>query len=317
MILRVIPSALLLTIAVLASCSSPEEIFERDLKKARQAEREKDYESARTLYQRVLEIAPKNPEALHGLAEDALRRGQTSLAIAGFRDALASDPDRARTHYRLGYALEKQGEPDEAKQHHTRAIELDPSLGKAYLRLAKLLQKDDPARAENLYETGLKLEPEDVQARYDYASHLRDQKQWERAVEELTTATNAKADFSRAWYRLGTCLRELHRMDAALGAVDHALELEPANAEFIYERASILKDAGRFKEAAAEFQRTIAADPANEKALYKLGSSLEKDGQLDRAREAYADAASRIHEDAKLKKMAEEQAKTLAANPAK
>ena len=52
--------------------------------------------------------------------------GQTTLAVAAFRGALALHPDFPDAHYHLALALEQQGEADEARAHWRCFLELSP-----------------------------------------------------------------------------------------------------------------------------------------------------------------------------------------------
>ena len=78
------------------ACSSPAEGLQEDLEIAKAAERAGDYDRARSHYRKVLKVASRHPDALHGLGEDALRQGRLDSAFDYFTRAVKSDPGRPR-----------------------------------------------------------------------------------------------------------------------------------------------------------------------------------------------------------------------------
>jgi tetratricopeptide (TPR) repeat protein len=88
-----------------------------------------------------------------------------SVAIAHFRAATQADPGFAFAHYRLGLALQKDGQPGMAVKAFRASLKADPSLIPAHIALASTLY--DFERTSYLGEVGspldflLKLPPQD------------------------------------------------------------------------------------------------------------------------------------------------------------
>jgi tetratricopeptide (TPR) repeat protein len=86
-----------------------------------------------------------------------------SLAITHFRSAAQEDPGFAYAHYRLGLALQKDGQPGMAVKAFRASLKADPSLIPAHIALASTLY--DFERTSYLSEVGspidylLKLPP--------------------------------------------------------------------------------------------------------------------------------------------------------------
>jgi tetratricopeptide (TPR) repeat protein len=224
---------------------------------------------------------------------------------------LKADPEHAKSHYRLGYLLEKSGNIKSAKEHYLAAIKNDSNLADAYLRLGNLDKKERPMVALQTLEKGLKLKPTDAEAFYDYGNILRDMKRLDEAHLAFYRAAELEPENDKAWYKLGSVLREKKEYDAARQAYRKAVSLESDNVDYQYKYASVLKDLEQWNPAVSEFRKVLKLDPDHEKALYKLASCLEKDGNIPAAREAYRNAAKRIKEDEDLKKRAEDKVKKL------
>ncbi len=88
------------------------------------------------------------------------QRGMTTEAVKHFAEALRIDPGLARTHYNLGFALEKQSKDSEAIEHYRQALKLDNDLFKAHFHLAALLAgQDQYAQAVKHYRQVLRIRP--------------------------------------------------------------------------------------------------------------------------------------------------------------
>ena len=95
--------------------------------------------------------------------------GNSVEAAEQFKRALVIDPDNAVLHYLLADTLLKIASSDvgQIERHLRRAVELDPSLGSAYLGLGKIYarQKRFPEAAAALEKT-IQLEPQRTEAFY-------------------------------------------------------------------------------------------------------------------------------------------------------
>ncbi len=96
-----------------------------------------------------------------------------------------------------------------------------------------------------------------------------------------------KADAQLLFY-LGTCAHVLHRSDAALVAFNAALELEPANVNYLQAAASSYEAAGDYISAYKLMLRASEKEPDNLNVLANFGVSLERLGRLQEAADIYA-----------------------------
>ncbi|MEM7410937.1 MAG: tetratricopeptide repeat protein [Myxococcota bacterium] len=149
------------------------------------SEKTGDTEAALARYQRVLELDPKQPDAVAAVArltsssagqqyftyaQQARAAGNAGEAVRGYSLALGAglpETEQAEAYFWRGVALERLGLPDHALEDLDRAVEARPHLGLVwaarcgvYLRLAKL----EPARAD--CEKAVSLDGKLAEARY-------------------------------------------------------------------------------------------------------------------------------------------------------
>jgi TolB-like protein len=194
---------------------------------------------------------------IFGVQDDIARRvvGAAAVRLTRFeRDRALAKPTESLAAYeyvlrgREHLSRATRDSSDEAQDMFQRAIDLDPSYAAAYAALGLSLREavasgwtefvaDDLGRAETLAQKALSLDPASTIA-----------------------------------YRL---LAEVHlargRFDLALGQTEHALEINPSDAESFTTRGTTLVWAGRAAEALPWLEGALRLDRANARAAYQLG----------------------------------------------
>lgn len=95
------------------------------------AEARGDDQVATENYEKVLQRAPGNLQAMRRLGLLHARRGNSGKSIEMFRAATAIEPDDAELRCDFAYSLYLGGEFDEAKAHVRKSIEMEPELMRA------------------------------------------------------------------------------------------------------------------------------------------------------------------------------------------
>lgn len=117
------------------------------------------------LFEKLLEIAPRQPDALHYSGIIAHREGRTAEGIARVRESLELAPDQPDWHSNLGILLENSGDGDGAMGEFARAIALNPAHANAHNNLG-VLQRifGRLAEAEESYRAAIAIDPEHADA---------------------------------------------------------------------------------------------------------------------------------------------------------
>jgi tetratricopeptide (TPR) repeat protein len=128
------------------------------------------FSEAVAIYQDLLELDPRNAEALHNLGSALTRLGLLSDAEGYVRQAIKCRPDFAEAHCTLGIVLRARGENAESEIWLRRALKLKPNYSEARIhhgvsllalgrlreasaRFAKVL-KGNPRHADALFLMG-------------------------------------------------------------------------------------------------------------------------------------------------------------------
>ncbi len=163
-------------------------------------------------------------------ADQALEKGRSAQALELYHQAVASSPEWPLLRVRYARALEQASYRDAAAVQLEKALELDPGLGVAHLRLGHLaLRAGEVAAAETSYRNAVTADPE----------------------------------LAEAWYSLGAALRGTGRLEEALTNYERAVRLDPTQDLFRHGRDLTLLGMDRWDEARAALARDVDAFPGS------------------------------------------------------
>lgn len=232
---------------------------------------------AQALYDRVLQLQPKNFDALHLSGLIAFQSKNPARAVELINRALAINPGHADAHANKGNALRKLGQFESALASYDNAIQLRPGHAEVHLN-----------RGIALKELG----------------------KYELAISSYDQAISLSPGFMAAYANRGVALAALNQHESAIASFDHANTLESRIAYTHLHRGISLHALRRDQEAAESYQKAIALDPGNAEAHHNLGISLiqlrrheESIASIDRAialksefADAYVNRALAFHE---------------------
>ncbi|WP_394825278.1 tetratricopeptide repeat protein [Pendulispora albinea] len=185
-------------------------------------------------------------------AIEALDRGQPESAIDLLRNALTFDPNDARAHALLSYALLESRRIGAALVEARAAVALDPNLSVAHLVLGDAwLAHRKPQRAREHFDAAHRLDP-------SRPAPLRGLARFE------------------AFY---------DRDDAAIELLDRALSLDPEDPETLVELGQAHLGRGHLDEAERYARAALELSPEQSNALVIMGHVLLRRGDVGGARE--------------------------------
>ncbi len=250
-------------------------------------------QQATEIYQKVLQIQPKNPDALHLLGLIAHQAGQLKAALDLINQAIQISPYTPLYYSNIGLVLSDLGHSDKALACYQKAIELQPDFVDAFNHIGTLLEQRgqiDEAIAQ--HQKAIRIKPNHAEAHFNLGNALWKQGRGEEALASYRMALLHKPAFPDVFNNIGLVLAEMGREEEALPNYHHALALRPDYAVAHNNLGSALNALGRYDEAREHLLRAQQLNPGYAEAYNNMGN-LERDtGQLQASIDQYQKALS-------------------------
>jgi tetratricopeptide (TPR) repeat protein len=218
------------------------------------------------------------------------------LSLRGGQGEEAADHQRARLHYVVGGLQVNEGRDEEALAHFRQALDLEPDLEDARIKLGNALARSgDIEAAIGQYETVLEKEPEHVDALLKRAAARMELEQWESARVDLERLRQLDPDRVEIRARLGAVLILLDEPEAALEQYRSTLDLDLVPRERVRlstRVAELLSARGSLDEAVAQYREALEVDSEYVPGIAGLAGLLASLNRFDEAAELYGQWAA-------------------------
>lgn len=243
---------------------------------------------AEEVYQRILNMHPDNPRALHALGVIAFHKGNEEDAIELISRVLSLREDYADAHNSLGNILLKQGKHQQAAASYRSALTLNPELVIAHANLGNALRiLGDLDAATESYRKALLLQPGLGAIHYALGIAYRDLNRTTEALHSLKKAAALMPDSADAHFQLGISFQERDQLEEAESCYGKAILLRPDHADALNNLGNILAATGRLEEAHTCYQRAVESRPDFYLSFNNLGNVLTEKGDYEKAAKSY------------------------------
>jgi len=262
-------------------------------------------EQATRYYERRLELVPRDPYALMGLARIAMDSGQWDIAENHLKGAISSDPQFGDAHRLMAELYEHRHRIDEMKRSLERAGQCprfhpapdpwvddlqdlcyDPAqlLVLGSMALSRL---DIHTAIEKHFGRALKIDPESPAANLAMGKAWFMAGEWSHARQYLVRAIELDPTSDQAYFHLGLISRKNGNLPEAERLFLKALQFQPDNANVHNNLGVAYLEQGAYPSAIQSFQRALHIYPEHLEALYNLGMAFWASGNSRAAVKQY------------------------------
>jgi protein O-GlcNAc transferase len=242
------------------------------------------FEQAKSLYSRLVEIDSNNEEAWLMLAAVLGEIGSLDEALRCAQRAIAVDPNYLEAYLTQAHILHRIGRSDEALESALQAVEGDPTYAEAWLFLAGVAgQLQRWADAESWAERTLSLEPGNAEAHVNLGNALYHQQRFEEAAASYRQALTLQPTLFSAMLGLGNSLLAQGDFSEASSALEQALQVIPDNVDAKSSLGICYANQNRLSEAITILAEVVSEQSDNLPAQLNLGHALSLNGDLDAA----------------------------------
>jgi predicted O-linked N-acetylglucosamine transferase (SPINDLY family) len=223
---------------------------------------QKNYERAVELIQQAITYTPAIPFFYNSLGNVYWYQNKLLEASHAYRQALTIKPDYVEAYNGLGNVLSDQGHLEEATRCYQRAITLNPNYAQAHNGLGNVLREQAQlVAAETCYQRAVSLSPAYAEAYNNLGGLLCDMGQLEEAQQCCQRALALTPDYAKAHNNLGNVLRKQFQFSAAIASYQRALALSPDFAEAYSNLGNVFRDKGMLQEAIEYHRKALQLKP--------------------------------------------------------
>jgi tetratricopeptide (TPR) repeat protein len=250
------------------------------------------YEDAASVLQSYANSHPQSDDALYLLAFISFREDKAADSLRLFAQAskLKSPGANDLTIAALDYVLLK--DYNDAAHYLELSLKMNPEDVEARYHLGRVrYQQNQFDLAISAFEEVLRRDPENVKAENNLGLSFEARNQVEPAIAAYKKAIEideaASVHSEQPYLNLGSLLAKSSRFGEAIPLLTRAVEIAPGEFKVHYELARAYFESNRFELALQQAQDVVKLDPRQSSGHYLLGRIYQRLDQKDLAKEQF------------------------------
>lgn len=231
---------------------------------------------ARDFIKKTIEVKPDYPDALSNFALVLLQLGELKSAQDSCQKALFIDPQHVEAHCNLGQSLQAQGLLDEAIKSYKNALAISPGHSSSHNNLGVIAYSQRNWRqAEAHYQEALRHNQNDIDAHCNMGVLMAEQGDYKKAESHFDRAITLNPNIARTHNNLGNFYVQTKRFTEAEKSYREAVRLDP-DSEALRNLANVLILQGKSGDALEFCQKAIAKTPYDVQARLAYSTCLDR-----------------------------------------
>jgi tetratricopeptide (TPR) repeat protein len=221
------------------------------------------YKSRKALYtmEKAASLFPNRIPTLLKLAEFQLILKQHQPALLTLERIRALEPLNPEMFFMFGNVFFDMGRKDEAMAAYQSAVEQDPDLIDAWIKLGTLLADKGSAQSEKYFDNALRVDSNSIDALHAKAYFLSNKKDDLNGAIRLYRKINViNPQYVDGYYNMGLIFLDMDSAQQAYQSFDLAIKFDPALAGAYYHRGLAAEKMGNKEQARSDYKNTLNID---------------------------------------------------------
>ena len=207
-------------------------------------------------------VFPDRLPTLLKLAEFQLILEQHNDALFTLERIRGIDPLNAEMFYMFGRVFMDTERNTEAMNAFQSAVENDPELIDAWVKLADLISDKNTALAEKYYDNALRVDAKNIEALHAKAYYLSNKKNdLYGAIGLYKEINTVDPQYVDGYFNTGLIYLDMDSLKQAYQSFDIAVKYAPESPNAYYHRGVAAEMMGNKKQALADFKTVLNFDP--------------------------------------------------------
>lgn len=235
---------------------------------------QRNFESAISTYEKVLQQQPDRDDVYLKIGNVYLNMMKWNEAIASFQKAYELNQQNEKTYLYMGQAYEELRQFDKAAESYEKYVSFNPE-DKAEVEkrigLCKM-EIEDFQGAAKAFAEALKKFTQDLDLHENYAQALLKAKMYDEAAQKYYELAQLNPERAEIYFNTVVRMYDEAKMpEKAVEAAQKMVEAKPQSDTAHYNLGYLYVRLKRFKEAVDVFKKVIELRPDNDYAYYNLG----------------------------------------------
>jgi tetratricopeptide (TPR) repeat protein len=207
-------------------------------------------------------LFPDRTPTLLKLAEFQLIVKQHTPALATLQRIQQREPLNPEMFFMFGNVFSDMGKTDQAITAYQSAVENDPKLVDAWIKLADLLAEKDLPQAAKYYDNAIKADSGSVEALHAKAYYLSNKKNDLKGSVALYKKINTiNPQYYEGYYNLGLLYLDMDSVQQAYQSFDLTVKFAPEFPDGYFHRAIAAEMKGDKAQAKSDFENVLRISP--------------------------------------------------------
>ena len=212
--------------------------------------------------ERAGRLFPERTPTQLKLAEYQLIVKQHTPALVTLQRIQQREPLNPEMFFMFGNVFSDMGKTDQAITAYQSAVENNPKLVDAWIKLADLIAAKGSAVAEKYYDNAIKADSTSVDALHAKAYYLSNKKNDLKGAIALYKKINTiNPQYAEGYYNVGLIYLDMDSVQQAYKSFDLAIQFSPEFAEGYYHRGLAAEKKGDKAQALSDYQTVLRFDP--------------------------------------------------------
>jgi tetratricopeptide (TPR) repeat protein len=243
-----------------------------------------NYDKSAEIFERMVEISPRNNVALIYLGSIYALKGDIDKSITYYDRVVRYYPALIGKYVQLGILLEENKQQDAALKVYRKVLGLQPENTDAQKLLELLVTRKFGRDAILPQYEGIAQEyPNAVDVQQLYATKLIAFGKYREASQQLQKVLQLDPENVESYLRLGELALLEGKSEESRRYLDKATELEAGNIDVFLRIADILRSHKHYETAISYIQKAIEIDPASVAARVRMADTQRELKQFDKA----------------------------------
>jgi tetratricopeptide (TPR) repeat protein len=223
----------------------------------------------------ALERFPNDKKTILKSAKLKLILKQHLGALATLDKIFMRDPQYAPAHYLAGHIFYDMKEIGRAVNSYQKAVDLDPEMREAWIRLGDVLTELLNPKAILYYDNAIRMDSTDITTMHSRAYALHSLSKLQESLSSYLEISRRFPDYEPAFYNAGIIYKELDSIPKAIEFLNQSIALDSTIYSSYYQRGLCYKIAGENQKAKKDFEKAIELNSSfgdAQKALQRISN---------------------------------------------